>query len=71
MTDAPDAVKIESRVLEVLQSGRRLTALDALYSCSTMRLPEYILRLKKRGLTIESRWETKDGKRFKSYALAK
>lgn len=71
MTDANDAVKNESQVLEMLQTGRRITHMQVYDRCGTYRLAEYILRLRKRGLTIESQWETNGRKRYKSYWLAK
>ena len=58
------------RILEALQSGRRLTPIDALREFNCFRLGGRIWDLKKQGHPIESEWvEVRTGKRVKRYFL--
>jgi hypothetical protein len=58
------------KILADLQSGRRLTALDALRDFGCMRLGARILEIKAQGITIEDEWvRTETGKHVKRYFI--
>lgn len=59
------------QILEALQKGRRITALDALEQFQCMRLGARIFELKQNGADIrDERVRTSTGKSVKRYFLA-
>ena len=59
------------QIKEWLQTGKPLTALDALENFSCFRLAARIDDLRKEGMQIETRIKYKNGKRFAEYGLAR
>lgn len=54
-----------------LESGKTLTAMDALEKFGCFRLAARIDDLRRDGLDIETKYQHKDGKRFARYGLAR
>jgi hypothetical protein len=59
------------RILIYLQSGKQLTAIDALKKFGCFRLAARIADLRKNGHTIWTNYVQKDNKVFASYKLGK
>ena len=53
-----------ARILEALQSGARITPLDALQRFGCLRLSARIADLREKGFRIVKTWSTENGKRF-------
>lgn len=68
-TATPTRVKHdpEKLALNHMLHGGVLTSLDALFTCHTMRLPEYIRRLEAKGWTIRKEWTKINGARVKKW----
>lgn len=60
----------EKRILQYLQSGACLTALQALERFQCLRLASRIASLRKAGYNIENLWEEHGGKRYAKYRLS-
>ena len=59
----------EDNILEHLKQGNRITPLEALHMHGCMRLASRISDMKKKGIPIESKTITVNGKSFKQYWL--
>ena len=58
----------ESKILDYMLRGHRITGMEALNLCGCWRLPARIADIKKRGFTVQSRTiETESRKRVKEY----
>lgn len=57
----------EQQIKHYLQSGNRITPIDALNKFNCFRLSARILSLKESGLPIKSRIKHENGKRFAEY----
>jgi hypothetical protein len=56
-------------ILDYLQKGKSITPLDALNKFGCFRLAARISDLRKDGLTIATKYVTKEGKNYASYRL--
>tara|TARA_R110000764_G_scaffold6456_2_gene24229 strand:+ start:94 stop:294 length:201 start_codon:yes stop_codon:yes gene_type:complete len=56
-------------ILNILKSGRTLTALDALRECGCMRLAARILEIRDMGYDVLTTTIAANGKRFAGYKL--
>lgn len=52
-----------------LESGKKLTSLDAFYEFGTLRLSGHIYALREKGLDIETKMVEIDGKHIAEYSL--
>lgn len=58
----------ESKILDHMLRGHRITGIEALNLCGCWRLPARIADIKKRGFPVQSEFiTTTSGKRVKSY----
>ena len=58
----------ESKILDYMLRGNRITGMEALNLCGCWRLPARIADIVKRGFPVQSEYITTDtGKRVKSY----
>ena len=56
-------------ILQHMQNGYKITALEALGHYGCMRLASRINDLKRMGHIIHDEWVTRNGKRYKSYYM--
>ena len=55
-------------ILDRLENGERLTGLDALRLCGTMKLASRVSELRRKGYDIKDAWQgTETGKKIKIY----
>lgn len=59
------------QILKHLQTGGSITPLDALNLYGCLRLGARIYELKKQGIKIETKYETRNGKTYARYELQK
>lgn len=57
------------RILNYLESGKKITVTKALYLFSTVDLRKYISDLRAEGHPITDEWVQVEGKRFKRYFI--
>ena len=58
----------ESKILDHMLRGHRITGIDALVNFNCFRLPARIADIRKRGFTVQSEFiTTNTGKRVKAY----
>lgn len=57
------------RIREWLESGKKLTSLQAFYEFRTLRLSGHIYALKKQGLEIETKYVEIDGRHIAEYQI--
>lgn len=69
MTDPTKRPQAE-QILEYLQQGHELTALEALEKFGSNRLAARIADIKHKGFNVKSRTVTRNKKKFSSYYLA-
>lgn len=65
-------MEIESQtkiILERLQDGDKITALEAFQMCGSLRLSSIIFRLRERGYNIHTEMVTRNKKRIAEYSL--
>jgi hypothetical protein len=70
MENLKNETKNIKAIEEQLKAGRRLTVISVLHSVGTLELRYYIAKLRKT-MPIADQWQSKNGKRFKEYYLAK
>lgn len=56
-------------ILERLQDGDKITALEAFQICGSLRLSSIIFRLRERGYNIHTEIVTRNKKRIAEYSL--
>ena len=59
------------QIIDLMKSGHKLTALDALKQVGCFRLAARIAEVKAMGYPVSSDWVETDGKRYKRYFFVK